>query len=84
LAAMAAGHVLGWAYAVAALVAVAIVLGFRLLAERARRRTLVALVTHSPTGTVVILEEGPGGPAMYLRVGDGPHHVSRAEAQVER
>jgi uncharacterized protein (DUF849 family) len=62
----AAIHVLAWPYTgvVAAVIAV-----YRLIAERARRKTLVDLVAHAPTGTIVVMEKGPGGPAMWVRVG---------------
>jgi hypothetical protein len=69
-------HVLTWPYSAAVLVATAV---YRLLAERARRKTLVELVTHAPTGTIVVMEKGPGGPAMWIRVGDGPQFPPRAE-----
>jgi hypothetical protein len=74
--AAAAAHVLAWPYTV---VMVAAAAGYRLLAERARRKTLVALVTQAPGGTIAIMDGGPGGPAMWLRVGDGPKPVT-AEA----
>jgi uncharacterized protein (DUF849 family) len=62
----AAVHILAWPYTgvVAAVTAV-----YRLLAERARRKTLVDLVSHAPTGTIVVMGKGPGGPAMWVRVG---------------
>ena len=66
---VAAAHVLAWPYTAAVLAAT---VGYRLLAERARRKTLVALVTRAPAGTIAIMDSGPGGPAMWLRVGDGP------------
>ncbi len=69
-------HVLTWPYSAAVLAATAV---YRLLAERARRKTLVELVTHAPTGTIVVMEKGPGGPAMWIRVGDGPQFPPRAE-----
>ncbi len=62
----AAVHVLAWPYTVALL---AVRAAFRLLAERARRKTLVDLVSHAPAGTIVVMEKGPGGPAMWVRVG---------------
>jgi hypothetical protein len=43
---------------------------FRLLAERGRRKTLRVIAREAPAGTVVALGEGPGGPAMWVRVGD--------------
>ena len=52
---------------------------YRLLAERARRKTLLDLVSHAPTGTIVVMEKGPGGPAMWVRVGDVPQISPRVE-----
>jgi hypothetical protein len=43
---------------------------YRLLAERAGRKTLVALVTCVPTGMIAVMERGLGGPAIRVRVGD--------------
>jgi len=60
--------VLAWPYAAVVLVVTA---AYRLLAERARRKTLVDLVSHAPTDTIVVVEKGPGGPAMWIKVGDG-------------
>jgi hypothetical protein len=65
----AVAHALAWPYAVVVLVAATF---YRLIAEQSRRKTLVELVRCSPPGTIVIMERGPGGPAMWLRVGDGP------------
>lgn len=49
--------------------------GARLLsrqqAERARRRTLEMLVKVAPAGTVVVQEEGPGGPGGTVWIGPG-------------
>ncbi len=72
----AAIHVLAWPYTAVILAAAAI---YRLLAERARRKTLVDLVSHAPAGTIVVMEKGPGGPAMWVRVGDRPQYLPRAE-----
>ncbi|MFJ4681950.1 hypothetical protein [Streptomyces sp. NPDC088789] len=41
----------------------------RLLAERSRRKTLLAVVTRAPRGTVVAQEGGIGGPRMRIEVG---------------
>jgi hypothetical protein len=65
----AAIHVVAWPYT-AAVLAVTVV--YRLLSERARRKTLVDLVSSAPSGTIVVMEKGPGGPAMWVRIGDGP------------
>jgi hypothetical protein len=72
----AAVHVLAWPYTAVVLVATAV---YRLLAERARRKTLVDLVSRAPTGTIVVMEKGPGGPAMWVKVGDGPQFPPRGE-----
>jgi hypothetical protein len=61
-------HLLAWPYTAVVLTVTVV---YRLLAERARRKTLVDLVSHAPTGTIVVMEKGPGGPAMWVRVGDG-------------
>jgi hypothetical protein len=63
----AAVHTLAWPYTVVVLAATAV---YRLLAERARRKTLMDLMSHAPAGTIVVMEKGPGGPAMWVRVGD--------------
>ena len=72
----AAVHVLAWPYTAVVLAVTAV---YRLLAERARRKTLVDLVSHAPAGTIVVMEKGPGGPAMWVRVGDGPQFPPRPE-----
>jgi hypothetical protein len=77
----AASHVLAWPYTVAVL---ALRAAYRLLAERARRKTLVDLVSHAPTGTIVVMEKGPGGPAMCIRVGGEIQLPSRPEVWRER
>jgi hypothetical protein len=69
-------HVLAWPYTAVVLAVTAV---YRLLAERARRKTLVDLVSHAPAGTIVVMERGPGGPAMWVKVGDGPQFPPRAE-----
>ena len=61
-------HVLAWPYTA---VVLAVTAAYRLLAERARRKTLVDLVSHAPADTIVIMGKGPGGPAMWIRVGGG-------------
>jgi hypothetical protein len=72
----AAVHVLAWPYAAAILAVTAV---FRLLAERGRRKTLVDLVLRAPTGTIVVMEKGPGGPAMWVRVGSELQFPPRPE-----
>ena len=69
-------HVLAWPYTVAVLAGTMV---YRLLAERVRRRTLVDLVSRAPAGTIVVMEKGPGGPAVWVRVGDGPRMPPLAE-----
>jgi hypothetical protein len=59
-------HVLAWPYTAVVLAVIAV---YRLLAEQARRKTLVELVSKAPAGTIVVMENGPGGPAMWVRVG---------------
>lgn len=51
----------------------------RLLVERARRRTLVAVTTRAPAGTQVVQQGGAGGPAMWITVGSGPSAASGSE-----
>lgn len=74
----AAVHMLAWPYTAVVLAATAV---YRLLAERVRRKTLIDLVSHAPAGTIVVMERGPGGPAMWVKVGDGPQFPPRAEAR---
>lgn len=57
---------LSLAWMVAALLAL---LGYRLTAEKARRRTLTEVCAYAPTGTVIVQESGPGGPAMWVWIG---------------
>lgn len=73
----AAVHVLAWPHAVV-LAATAV---YRLLAERSRRKTLVDLISHAPAGTIVVMEKGPGGPAMWVKVGDGSQFPPQAEVR---
>lgn len=68
---LAAVHVGSWPALLAASTLLVTVLTFRLLAERARRRTLVELVGRSPGGTLVIQAGGQGSPAVWVQVGDG-------------
>jgi hypothetical protein len=70
-----AAHLLAWRY-VAVMVAGAI---YRLRAEGARRKTLTDLVTRAPANTVVFIDKGPGGPAMWVKVGDGGQAPPRVE-----
>lgn len=41
-----------------------------LLAERARRRTLEVLCERAPIGTLIVQEQGLGGPAMLVKIGE--------------
>lgn len=49
---------LAWPYSAAVLAVTAL---DRLLAKRARRETLLDLVTHAPAGTIVVMEKGVPG-----------------------
>lgn len=60
-------HVLPWSACGVLLVTAAA----RVLAERSRRKTLLAITTQSPPGTVVAQERGAGGPRMVIQVGSG-------------
>ena len=67
--AAAAAHILAWPYTVVVLATAAF---YRLVAEQSRRKTLIELVTRAPEGTILVMERGPGGPAMWLPVGSVP------------
>src|SRR4029077_11957907 len=67
-AALSAVHVLSWPGACAVIVSVFGILVYRLLAERARRKTLEATFRAAPPNTVVVQDGGPGRPAMRVRV----------------
>ena len=69
-------HMLAWPYSG---VAAAVIAVYRLFAERARRKTLLDLVSRAPAGTIVVMEKGPGGPAMWVRVGGEPQFPPRPE-----
>lgn len=64
-------HVVPWWEVCAPIVVSVGVLIYRLLAEGGRRKTLETTYRHAPGGTVVVLGEGPGGPLMWIRVGEG-------------
>lgn len=68
---LSAVHVLSWPGACAVIVTVFGILVYRLLAERARRKTLEATYRYAPAKTVVVQDAGPGGPAMWIWVGEG-------------
>jgi hypothetical protein len=84
-AALFAVHVVSWPAAGAVVMTVLAVLAYRLLAERERRKTLEATYRYAPPKTVVVLDDGPGGPPMRIWVGERerpqppviPLHVSR-------
>ena len=59
----------------AVVITITALLAYRLLAERCRRYTLIAVLDHAPSGTVVQLDAGPGGPAMRMTVGEGPRQL---------
>ena len=61
-------HVLPWQSACCVLL---IVGAMKFLSERSRRKTLLAITTQAPPGTVVTQEGGMGGPKMCIQVGDG-------------
>ncbi|MEU7580075.1 hypothetical protein AB0B50_21030 [Streptomyces sp. NPDC041068] len=65
-------HLLPWSACGVVLVTAAA----RGLAERSRRKTLLAITTQAPPGTVVAQERGAGGPRMVIQVGSG--HTERA------
>ena len=81
-------HAVSWPVACEMVAALLILLGFRLVAERARRRTLIEACAYAPGGTVIFQEAGPGGPAMWVWIGDGqrpgPPDASVALLPVER
>lgn len=68
-------------------VVMAVVAGWAWLAERARRATLVALLSHAPPGTVVVQQRGMGGPAMTVHLGaaitKGGHSDESADLQAD-
>jgi hypothetical protein len=71
-------HVVSWWEACAVIVVWFGTLVYRLLAERERRKTLEATYRYAARGTVVVQGEGPGGPPMWIRVGDGQWPVQPA------
>ncbi len=65
-----------WPGACAGVSVVLVVLIYRLLAERQRRKTLLTTYLHAPGGTIVVQGEGPAGPPMWVWVGDGSRSVT--------
>jgi hypothetical protein len=63
-------HATTWRTALTVAGIVFAVLIYRLLAERARRKTL-EVTFQAPAGTMVALGEGPAGPSMLVLVGEG-------------
>ena len=61
-------HVLPWQSACCVLLIVGVL---KFLSERSRRKTLLAITTQAPPGTVVTQERGMGGPRMLIQVGGG-------------
>jgi hypothetical protein len=74
----AAVHVMAWPYTATVLTVAAV---YRLLADRARRKTLADLVPHAPAGTIVVMEKGPAGPAMWVKVGGDLQFPQRPEVR---
>ncbi len=75
-------HVVPWWQTAAAVAIPAGILIYRLLAERVRRKTLETTYRHAPAGTVVVLGEGPGGPPMWIQVGEGQRPEQPTPASV--
>ena len=77
-------HAVSWWAAGAVIVVTFGILAYRLLAERARRKTLETTYRYAPAGTVLIQGEGPGGPAMWIEVGEGPRPEQTMAVNGER
>jgi len=71
LAALAAAWTGGWPGTCAVVSAVALTTVYRLRAEQSRRRMLLDICLNAPAGTEVVQDDGPAGPAMRVRVGNG-------------
>jgi hypothetical protein len=71
---------ISWPVAVAVASMFLGVLGYRLCAELLRRKTVVAILTNAPSGTVIEQQTWPGGPALRIRVGDQSIEWSRPDA----
>jgi hypothetical protein len=69
-------HAASWPDLAGILVLLLALSAARLLAERARRKTLVQLVEGAPGGTVMMQGDGLGGPAMWVQVGAGQPRTS--------
>jgi hypothetical protein len=77
-------HAASWPAACVMVAALLISLGYRLVAERARRRTLIETCAYAPGGTVILQKAGPGGPAMCVWIGDGQQDSSVVALLAER
>jgi hypothetical protein len=75
-------HFVTWPKACFVVAAMICILGYRLLAERSRRATLVALCQHAPEGTVIVQGSGPGGPQVRVEIGDGPRMIRPTATRV--
>jgi hypothetical protein len=64
-------HAGSWPVVCAMTAVLLVLLGYRLMAEQARRRTLIETCAYAPGGTVIIQEAGPGGPAIRVWIGGG-------------
>lgn len=71
VAALAAAWTDGWPGTCAVVGAVALTAVYRLLAEQSRRGLLLDIYLNAPAGTEVVQDDGPAGPAMRVRVGNG-------------
>jgi hypothetical protein len=73
-------HAASWPVAWVMVAVLFTLLGYRVAAEQSRRRTVIEVCTYAPGGTVMVQEAGPGGPAMWVWIGDrqrpGPHGAS--------
>jgi hypothetical protein len=65
----------GWPGACAAVLVTVVIVVYRLLAERERRKTLFVTYLHAPAGTVVVQGQSSAGPQMWVRVGSDPGPV---------
>jgi hypothetical protein len=72
----------GWPGTCAVAGAIALTAVYRLLAEQSRRRLLLDIYLNAPAGTEVVQDDGPAGPAMRVRVGNGSRPGPGAAAGV--
>lgn len=52
-------------------------------AERVRRKTLIDLLLAAPNGTVIAQKGGPGGPEMWVQVGETAADVAEPVSEPE-